>query len=101
MTHALDGKRFNGGRAYGSRGSAASRSRVWYGASVICSGVSGFSTAGEGMTARNERRTGIPRPQSPPVDEDSYDQCMGDKAHYDHGMIRVSHHSAKAHHEQP
>ena len=35
MTHALDGKRFNGGRAYGSRGSAASRSRVWYWASVI------------------------------------------------------------------
>ena len=100
MTHALDGKRFNGGRVYGTRGSAASRLRVcWYrAASVIWTGVSGFSTAGEGMTARNERRTGIPRPLSPPVDEDSYDQCMGDEAHYDHGMIRVSHHTATANH---
>ncbi len=96
----LAGGGFNVG-TYGSRGSAASRSWVWYWASAIRSGVSGFPTAGEGMRARNERRPGIPRPQSPPVDEDSHDQGMGDEAHYDHGMIRVSHHSATAHHEQP
>ena len=60
MTHALDGKRFNGGWVYGTRGSWAARLWGCYWASVIWCGISGFSAAGEGLTARNEHRTGIP-----------------------------------------
>ena len=102
MTHALDGERSNGGGgAYGSRGSVAChpRARSWL--LVIWFAVSCFSTVGEGLTAKHERRTSVRRTESPAIDEDTHDQAMGEEAHHDHGIKLVPRQSATAHHEQP